>query len=107
MAECSGRNFAMFYLADAIKMVVMGSLTVALFFPYGLSGVLGLSGVWGGVVDVVFYLIKVFAVIFVAVIVVRVGFARLKIAQATRLFWLPVTGVALLGLLLLALDRMV
>jgi len=104
LVEYSGRNLAMFYLADAIKMVVMASLIVALFFPYGLGGLFGLSGAWAGLVDVLFYLVKVFAVIFLAVIVVRVGFARLKIAQATRLFWLPVTGAALLGTVLLALD---
>jgi len=107
MAEYSGRNFAMFYLADAIKMVVMASLAVALFIPYGLSGAFGLSGVWGGIVDVAFYLIKVFAIIFVSVITVRVAFARLKIGQATRLFWLPVTGISLLGLLLLTFDRII
>lgn len=107
MAEYSGRNLAMFYLADAIKMVVMASLTVALFFPYGLAAVFGVSGFLGGLIDVIFYLVKVFAVILVAVVTVRVGFARLKIAQATRLFWLPVTGVSLLGLLLLTLDRFV
>jgi formate hydrogenlyase subunit 4 len=107
LAEYSGRNMAMFYLADAIKMVVMGSLTVALFVPYGLSGVFGLAGFWGGLVDVAFYLVKVFLVIFFAVIVARVGFARLKIAQATRFFWLPVTAASLVGTLLLALDRFV
>jgi formate hydrogenlyase subunit 4 len=107
LAEYSGRNLAMFYLADAVKMVVMASLTVALFMPYGLASVFGLVGPWGGLLDVAFFLVKVFAVIFVAVIVVRVGFARLKIGQATRLFWLPVTGVSLLGLLLLTFDRFV
>jgi NADH-quinone oxidoreductase subunit H len=107
LAEYSGRNLAMFYLADAIKMVVMGSLTVALFFPYGLAGVFGLTGAGGAVLDVAFFLVKLFVVILIAVIVVRVGFARLKIAQATRLFWLPVTGASLLGLVLLALDRLV
>lgn len=107
LAEYSGRNMAMFYLADAIKMVVMGSLTVALFFPYGLSGLLGVAGAWGSVIDVIFYLVKVFVVIFFAVIVVRVAFARLKIGQAVRLFWLPITGISLLGMLLLTLDRIV
>ena len=107
LAEYSGRNMAMFYLADAIKMVVMGSLTVALFFPYGLSGLVGLSGAWGSVIDVAFYLVKVFVVIFFAVIVVRVAFARIKIGQAARLFWLPITGISLLGMLLLTLDRFV
>jgi formate hydrogenlyase subunit 4 len=107
LAEYSGRNMAMFYLADAIKMVVMGSLVVALFFPYGLAGAFGATGVWASLIDVAFYLVKVFAVIFVAVIVVRVAFARLKIAQVARLFWLPVTGISLLGMVLLALDRVV
>jgi formate hydrogenlyase subunit 4 len=107
LAEYSGRNMAMFYLADAIKMVVMGSLTVALFFPYGLADVFGVAGVWGSLIDVAFYLLKVFVVIFVAVIFVRVAFARLKIGQVARLFWLPVTGIALLGMLLLTLDRIV
>ena len=107
LAEYSGRNLAMFYLADAIKMVVMASLAVALFVPYGLANVFGVAGFWGGLIDVVFFLVKVFVVIFVSVITVRVGFARLKIGQATRLFWLPVTGVSLLGLLLLTFDRFV
>ncbi len=107
LAEYSGRNMAMFYLADAIKMVVMGSLIVALFIPYGLSGVFGLAGAWGGLVDVAFYLVKVFLVIFLAVILVRVAFARLKIGQVARLFWLPITGISLLGMVLLTLDRFV
>jgi len=107
LAEYSGRNLAMFYIADAIKMVVMASLIVALFFPYGLAAPLSLSGVWAGLADVLFFLVKVFAVIFLAVIVVRVGFARLKIAQAMRFFWLPVTGAALLGTVLLSLDRFI
>ncbi len=107
LAEYSGRNLALFYLADALKLVVMGSLIVGLFIPYGLSGLFGLTGFAAGLVDVVFYLVKLFAVVFVAVIVVRVAFARLKINQVTRLFWLPVTALSFLGLILLALDRIV
>jgi NADH-quinone oxidoreductase subunit H len=107
LVEYSGRNLAMFYLGDAIKMVVMASLLVALFLPYGLAGLFSVTGVWGGLIDAAFYVVKVFVVILVAVITVRVGFARLKIGQVTRLFWLPVTGVSLLGMLLLTLDRFV
>jgi len=105
LAEYSGRNLALFYLADAIKTVVMGSLVVALFFPYGLSNVFGLAGAGGALLDVVFYLVKLFVVVFFAVMVVRVGFARLKVNQVARLFWLPVTAFSFLGLLLLAVDR--
>ncbi len=107
LAEYSGRNLAMFYLGDAVKMVAMASLMVALFFPYGLANLFNVTGAWGALIDVAFFLVKVFVVIFVAVITVRVGFARLKIGQATRLFWLPVTGISLLGMLLLTLDRFV
>jgi len=107
LAEYSGRNLALFYLADALKLVVMGSLIVGLFIPYGLADVFGLTGFAGGLVDVAFYLVKLFAVIFVSVIVVRVAFARLKINQVTRLFWFPVTALSFLGLILLALDRIV
>ena len=107
LAEYSGRNLALFYLADALKLVVMGSLIVGLFIPYGLADIFGLTGFAAGLVDVAFYLVKLFAVVFVAVIVVRVAFARLKINQVTRLFWLPVTALSFLGLILLALDQIV
>ncbi|MEW5827153.1 MAG: complex I subunit 1 family protein [Candidatus Bipolaricaulota bacterium] len=107
LAEYSGRNLALFYIADAIKMVAMSALVVALFFPYGLSGMLGVTGAAAILLDAAFFLVKTFGVVFVAVVVVRVGFARLKIAQAARWFWLPVTGISLLGLALLALDRIV
>ena len=107
LAEYSGRNLAMFYLADAVKTVVMAALVVALFFPYGLAATFGLTGLIAGLIDVAFFLVKVFLVIFFSVIVVRVGFARLKIDQVARLFWIPVTAVSLLGMILLVIDRWV
>ncbi len=107
LAEYSGRNLAMFYLADAIKMIVMAALIVALFIPYGIAALLGISGPLAAFVDTLFFLVKIFFVVFCAVIVVRVGFARLKVDQVARLFWLPMTAIALLGMILLALDRIV
>jgi len=106
LAEYSGRNLALFYLADAVKMVAMGALVVALFIPYGLAAPLGLSGVGGAALDVVFFLVKLFVVIFLSVIVVRVAFARLKVNQVARLFFIPVTAFSFLGLVLLAADRL-
>ncbi len=105
LAEYSGRNLATFYLADAVKMVVMAAIFVALFIPYGIAAPLGLSGALGAFIDTLFFLIKVFVVIFFAVITVRVGFARLRVDQVARLFWIPMTAVALLGMIFLALDR--
>lgn len=107
LVEYSGTNLALFYLADAMKTVAMGSLIVALFVPYGIAGPLGIGGVGGQVLDLAFFLLKLFFVIFAAVTTVRVAFARLKVDQIARMFWLPVTTVALAGLLLLVLDKVV
>ncbi|MDG6221207.1 MAG: NADH-quinone oxidoreductase subunit H, partial [Candidatus Thermoplasmatota archaeon] len=37
LAEYSGRNLALFYLADAVKTLALGTLVVALFIPWNLS----------------------------------------------------------------------
>lgn len=102
--EYSGRNLALLRLADAVKTFVMGALIIALFFPYRLGGVLGLTGLPGGAVDTVFFLVKLFLVILVAVTTVRVAAARLKVSQVAYSFWVPLTGVALAGLVLIVLD---
>lgn len=107
MVEYSGVNLALFYLADAVKTVAMGALVVALFFPYGIAAPLGLGGAWGVLVDQLFFFVKVFAVVFAAVTTVRVAMARLKVDQVARSFWIPVTAVALAGLALLVLDKVV
>ncbi|HIP99247.1 TPA: NADH-quinone oxidoreductase subunit H [Candidatus Bipolaricaulota bacterium] len=107
VVEYSGVNLALFYLADAIKTVAMAALVVALFIPYGIAGPLGIGGIGGQILDVAFFFLKVFAVIFAAVTTVRVAFARLKVDQIARGFWIPLTAVALAGLLLLVLDKAV
>ncbi len=107
MVEYSGTYLALFYLADAVRTVVMAGLAVALFIPYGIAGALGLSGAAGDAVDLIFWLFKVFMVMVAAVTTVRVGMARLKVDQIARGFWLRITAVALSGLLLLALDKVV
>ena len=107
MVEYSGVNLALFYLADAIKTVAMAALVVALFIPYGIAAPLGIGGVGGQILDLAFFFLKVFVVIFAAVTTVRVAFARFKVDQIARGFWIPLTAVALAGLLLLVLDKAV
>ena len=107
MVEYSGVNLALFYLADAIKTIAMAALVVALFIPYGISGPLGIGGIGGQILDVAFFFLKMFVVMFAAVTTVRVAFARLKVDQIARGFWIPLTAVALAGLLLLVLDKAV
>ena len=104
LVEYSGRNLALFYLTDAVKTVVMGSLIIALFFPYNLSPLLGLNGYLASTVDILFYLLKLFIVIIFSVTLIRVGVARLKIDQVVYTYWIPLTLVGLIGLVLLMMD---
>jgi NADH-quinone oxidoreductase subunit H len=103
-AEYSGRNFAIFYLADAAKMVAVGTLTVALFFPHDLSPVIGIRGPFGSFIDFVFFLLKLFLVTTFTVTLTRVAVARLKISQVPTSYWGATTAIALVGLILLVLP---
>ncbi len=105
--DYSGTYLALFYLADAVRTVVMAGLVVALFVPYGIATPVGLGGAAAAAVDLAFWLLKVFLVMVVAVTTVRVGMARLKVDQIARGFWWRITALALSGLLLLVLDKVV
>ena len=107
LVEYSGRNLAMFYLTDAVKTVVMASLIVVLFFPYNLSPFLGLGTSEGMVVDVVFYLVKVFFVLLFSVTLIRIAIARLKIDQIVYTYWVPLTLASLVGLILVMWDNVI
>ncbi|MBN1856391.1 MAG: NADH-quinone oxidoreductase subunit H [Dehalococcoidia bacterium] len=105
MVEYSGRNLALFYLGNAVRGFAVLSLMVALFFPYGIATSIGISGtVAVAVVDGLFFLLKVFLAMFVAVTVVRSAMARLKVNQTTVFYLMIMTIVSLLGLLLLWAD---
>ncbi len=107
LVEYSGRNLGMFYLMDCVKTVVMASIVVVLFFPYNLSPVFGLESYLGYGVDLVFYLIKIFIVILISVTLIRVGIARLKIDQIVYTYWIPLTLMSLVGLILIMWDGFV
>ena len=105
LVEYSGRNLALFYLSDAMKAFVMVSLIVALFFPYNLSPVIGISAaIPAAIVDGLFFLLKVFVIMFVSVILVRTAMARFKISQASYVYLIAMTLISLVGLILLGLD---
>ena len=107
LVEYSGRNLCLFYLADIVKAFAMVSLIVALFFPYNLSPILGLGGVFAVAVDVLFFLLKVFVLMFLSVTLIRTGMARFKISQASRVYIMTMTVIGLVGLLLLWVDLIV
>jgi formate hydrogenlyase subunit 4 len=94
----------MFYLTDGVKTVVMASLIVALFFPYNIAHFFGLESYPAYIVDFVFYLVKIFLVILFSVTLIRVAIARLKIDQIVYTYWVPLTLIALVGLICVMWD---
>ena len=104
LVEYSGRNLGMFYLMDSVKTVVMASLIVALFFPYNLSPLFGLESYPAFAIDIIFYLVKVLIVIVFSVTLIRVAVARLKIDQIVYTYWVPLTLLALIGLIFIMWD---
>ncbi|CAD5245238.1 respiratory chain complex I subunit 1 family protein [Thermococcus camini] len=106
MAEYSGRHLALFELASAIKAFVSASLVVAIFFPWGISGYIGLTGLPAVVMDLLFHTLKVFGVLFVSMSLFRAVTGRLRINQAVTLFWTRMLPAAIVGALLLAIDTL-
>ncbi len=104
LSEYSGRNLALFYLASAIKILVLGSVVIALFIPFGISGYAGLSGIAGEAADIGFFLVKLFIVMFLSSTFIRVAVARFRITQVVKIYWGYTTMIALLGLVLIGLD---
>jgi len=104
-AEYSGRNFALFYLADAAKMVAIGTLTIALFFPYDISPLIGIGGIPGSFIDFLFFLVKLFLVVTLMVTLPRVAMARLKVSQVPSIYWSATTAIAIVGLILLMIPN--
>ncbi|MCD6275160.1 MAG: NADH-quinone oxidoreductase subunit H [Thermoplasmata archaeon] len=108
LVEYSGKNLGLFYLADAVKTVVMSSLIVALFFPYNLSpylsSCLSLPGIVWNAIDFLFFLVKIEIVVFFAMTFIRVSVARFKVDQVVKFYWGYLTLAALIALIFIAID---
>jgi NADH-quinone oxidoreductase subunit H len=108
LVEYSGRNLCLFYLADIIKAFAVSALVVALFIPYNLSPLVGIGApVPAGIVDGLFFLVKVFIVMFISISLIRTAMARFKITQASWVYIIALTVIGLVGLILVAADLMV
>ena len=108
LVEYSGRNLSMFYLADVVKTFAMVSFVVALFIPYNLSPLVGVTAtVPAAIIDGLFFLIKVLVVMFFSVSLIRAGTARFKISQASTVYVIAMTAIALVGLILIWADILV
>jgi formate hydrogenlyase subunit 4 len=104
LVEYSGRNLALFELANAVKMIVMASLTIVLFFPYNISQLFAISGFLAVILDIAFFFVKLFIVIFFEATFIRVAVARFKINQASVSYLIFLSAIGLMGLLLIAID---
>jgi len=106
--EYSGRNLGLFYLADGVKTIVMATIVVALFFPWTFSDLIPVlqDTAWLAIIaNILFYLLKIFLVILFSVTLIRVAIARLKIDQIVYTYWVWITLMALVGLILIMWDR--
>ncbi len=104
LVEYSGRNLALFELANAVKMIVMGALTIALFFPYNIAHLFSITGFFACIINILFFFFKLFVVIFFEATFIRVALARLKIDQASTAYLIILSAASLMGLLLVAID---
>ncbi|WP_297498008.1 respiratory chain complex I subunit 1 family protein [Thermococcus sp.] len=104
LVEYSGRYLALLKLTNSIKAFISASLVVAIFFPWGVSGYLNLTGFSADVVNLFFHALKVFALLFAVQSVFRAVTGRLKITQAVDFLWKNVFLASLVGSLLIAME---
>lgn len=104
LVEYSGKNLGLFTVAQGVKTLVMGGLAVAIFFPWNLSPLLGLTGYVALAVDAVFFFAKVILLMVLSVTVIRTGIARFRITHVVTLFWVWLGLAGLFGLSLVILD---
>lgn len=106
MAEYSGRNLALFYLANAVKTMAFASLIVVLFLPWNLPNLWNLPFFAQLPLNILFFLIKLFIVIFLSSTLAKVITSRLRINQIVSTYWLYATLISFIGLLLIWIDVM-
>ena len=104
LVEYSGRNLALLYMAQAVRVLAFASLIVALFLPWNLSSLIAIPEQLSMLADFLFFLVKVFMVMFASSIFVSAVTARLKVDQAARFYIIVVFLLSLLGLLLIGID---
>lgn len=107
LVEYSGRNLALFYLAQGVKTVVMAALAVGIFLPWNLSTLIAVPTAYVPAADFVFFLAKVLLVIVFAVTLLRTSLARFRINQIVSLYWCWLGVASLAGLVLIGIDGMV
>ncbi|WOF16360.1 NADH-quinone oxidoreductase subunit H [Methanoplanus sp. FWC-SCC4] len=104
VVEYSGRNLAMFYIAGGVKTVAMLALSVAVFLPWNLSWFVAMSPEAGLIADLAFFVLKMVAVLFVSVSLIRVSMARFRINHVVTIYWGYLALIGVLALILIGAD---
>jgi NADH-quinone oxidoreductase subunit H len=103
MTEFSGRALAYIKLTKNLSYVLLSALAVSLFLG-GPSGPVLLSGIGQSILYLVYFLVKLFAIGFL-IFVLKTGLGRIRIEQATSIFWIILTPVSLLQLAVIVAIR--
>ncbi len=97
MTEFSGNTLAYVKLTKNLSYAFLSALAVSLFLGGAGGPVLSSNAVVQSVFYTAYFLVKLFAVGFV-IFVIRTALARIRIDQATRLFWTILTPLSLVQL---------
>ncbi|MBR6022656.1 MAG: NADH-quinone oxidoreductase subunit H [Kiritimatiellae bacterium] len=105
LVEYSGRNLALFELAQAVKSVALCAWMSALFLPWrpGMA-MAGAALPWRVAADLAAFALKSGLWMFLGVSLVRAAVARLRVTDIVRVYWKWLGGAAVAGMLLLMVD---
>lgn len=97
IVEYSGLGLAFFKAMNALKLYVVLSLVVALFFPAILPG--------GSIINLLWFLVKICLLMLITHTVVRTATGRLRIDQAFKFYLFGPSVLALFSLILTLVSR--
>ncbi|MHC1625848.1 MAG: respiratory chain complex I subunit 1 family protein [Methanoculleaceae archaeon] len=104
LVEYSGRNLAIFTMAQGVKTLAMASLAVAIFLPWNPSWYIPLDPAAAYLVDAVFFIFKVVVVAFFSITLLRTTMARFQINRLVTMYWGYIAALTLAGMALLVAD---
>jgi NADH-quinone oxidoreductase subunit H len=97
MTEFSGRALAYVKLTKSLSYVFLSALAASLFLGGANGPVLTQNPILQDVLFSAYFLVKLFAIGFL-IFAIRTALARIRIEQATRVFWTILTPLSLLQL---------
>ena len=109
LVEYSGRNLALFSLSLAVKTIVVTALIVGLFFPWNFTDIVAITccPFLAAGANILFFLLKLFVVLFFSVTLIRISVARFRITQVVDVYWKILGALSIVGLILVMVDAQI